>query len=220
VPEKFLICVCASDEARDLALQDTARASILSRAEESVYQRLRSDKRRRDWLAGRVAAKRALCLFFQQTKGFEPAFPILEIGTDSRGAPLCAAPGSPHFSISHCAAGGLCAAAWDGRRVGADWEPVAPRSSELKNLFCRPGELSSEQDHPSGQTRLWAIKEAALKLLGVGLACPPRDVEVGAAGIIFHGDARRHWAELGSPKISHAAATIENCAVAVVTTGD
>jgi phosphopantetheinyl transferase len=37
----------------------------------------------------------------------------------------------------------------------------------LTRLFACPGELPPDKDDPLGQTRLWAVKEAVLKLLGL-----------------------------------------------------
>jgi 4'-phosphopantetheinyl transferase len=143
-------------------------------------------------------------------------FAVVEISSDAQGAPLCSAPEAPSFSISHCAAGGLCAVGLGGRRVGADWELVAPRSRDLARLFARPGELAPGADDLA-QTRLWALKEAVLKLLGLGLTVAPRDVE-GAPELKLHGRALRRWQELGSPPLRQAVSQGASSVAAVVYT--
>lgn len=178
---------------------------------------MRCEKRQLDWLAGRLAAKRALRRYFREATDSEPGLATLEIASDAQGAPLCSMPDAPSFSISHCAAGGLCAVGLAGRRVGADWEMVAPRSRELARLFACPGELPPGQDDPRGQTRLWAVKEAVLKLLGLGLAAPPRDIQT-QPWLGLTGRARERWLELGSPTLCPAVTQIGDSIVAVVHT--
>ena len=195
----FLIGSSLAHEARALAAQAQQRARLLNPAEEAHYLRLRSDKRRLDWLAGRLAAKRALRRYFRETAGAAPEPASIEIASDAQGAPLCATPGAPFFSISHCGAGGLCAVGLSGRRVGADWELIVPRGRELARLFALPGELPPGQDDPFFQTRLWAVKEAVLKLLCLGLAAPPQDIQT-RPRLELRGRARRRWQELGSPE--------------------
>jgi phosphopantetheinyl transferase len=213
----FLTGFCPPDEARALAAQPSQRASIFSPAEESHFMRLRCEKRRLDWLAGRVAAKRALRRYFGSAAASAPALAVLEISSDAQGAPLCSVPDAPSFSISHCASGGLCAVGLSGRRVGADWEMVAPRSRELAQLFACPGELPPGQDDPLRQTRLWAVKEAVLKLLGLGLAAPPRDIQT-QPWLSLAGRARQRWLELGGPNLLSAVTQIGDSVVAVVHT--
>ena len=106
------------------------------------------------------------------------------------------------FSLSHCAAGGLCAAAWGPSRIGADWEGVEPREEAVVRLYAHPEEISEALlSSPEEATRLWTLKEAVLKLLGTGLACDPRDVR-GLPGLELHGSARGRWEELGRPRIA------------------
>ena len=155
--------------------------------------------------------------YFRKTSASKPELAALEITSDDRGAPLCAVPNAPLFSISHCAAGGLCAVGLSGRRVGVDWEMVAPRSRELAQLFSCPGELPPDQDDPRSQTRLWAVKEAILKLLGLGLAASPRDIQT-HPWLCLTGRARERWLELGSPTLCPAVTQIDDSVVAIVHT--
>lgn len=211
----FLTGFCRPDEARALASQTSRRAGILGRHEVPLYQGLRCEKRRLDWLAGRLAAKRALRRYFCDLQGRSPALTALEISYDSQGAPRCALPQAPFLSISHCAAGGLCAVGLSGRRVGADWEVVVSRGPELTRLFACPGELPLGPEDPFAQTRLWALKEAALKLLGLGLAAAPTEVRA-QPWLGLAGRTRQRWEDLGSPALSPVVARVRGCVAAVV----
>ncbi|MDD5657050.1 MAG: 4'-phosphopantetheinyl transferase superfamily protein [Elusimicrobia bacterium] len=196
----FLTCVCLPEEARELELSADKRGTLLGPEERACYGRLRSQKRRWDWLSGRAAAKRVLRRYFQEIENRAVGLADIEIAPDAQGAPVCVLPGAPSFSITHCAEGGLCAVGLDRRRVGADWEIIAPRARALARLFARPGELPEDADDRA-TTALWAVKEALLKLLGLGLACPPTDVEVRAEPVL-HGRARERWAGLGAPRLA------------------
>ena len=213
----FLTGLCLPAEARALALSAPQRALILGPAEEAHFQKLRCDKRRLDWLAGRAAAKRALRRYFRAVSGHEPDWRELEISADAQGAPRCAVADAPFFYISHCAAGGLCAVGLGGRRIGTDWEMVAARSRELARFFAGPDELPPGQDDPRSQTSLWALKEAVLKLLGLGLAASPRDVAT-RPELHFIGRARARWIELGRPRISQVSAHDDDAVAVVVHT--
>jgi phosphopantetheinyl transferase len=94
---------------------------------------------------------------------------------------------------------------------------VAPRSRKLTQLFACPGELPPGQDDPRGQTRLWAVKEAILKLLGLGLAASPREIQT-HPWLCFTGRARQRWLELDSPTLLPAVKQIDDSVVAVVHT--
>lgn len=223
--EAFITGICPRDQAAALSASQLLRQRILSQVEAEHYRTLRTDKRRLDWLAGRAAAKAALRLYFRKTLGHDLDPATLEVAANAQGGPVCSRPDAPAFSISHCAAGGLCVAGFSGRLIGADWETVTPRTRGLARLFTREGELPVDREaSPLELTRLWAVKEAVLKLLGLGLACSPRDVEavlaLGAQPIRFHGAARARWESLGSPRVSIAMTDDTDSVAAVAYTGD
>jgi 4'-phosphopantetheinyl transferase len=98
-------------------------------------------------------------------------------GSDDHGRPrLVGAVG--HVSMSR--AGGLLVTAVSERPVGVDVASVAAVEAAPLDAFT-PGELVviDGQDAPGRErTRLWAAKEAVLKLDGRGLDVDPRVVEV------------------------------------------
>src|SRR5437870_925398 len=113
--------VCPASEAN--ALLSAGRAGEwLNAAEQVVFAGLAVEKRRRDWFAGRVAAKKALRARFP---ALAPA--DIEIFNADGGKPSARLPGlaAPELSISHCAKGGLCAVSGGSGPIGADIEPVA-----------------------------------------------------------------------------------------------
>lgn len=182
-------------EARELDAPGFRPADWLTPAEEAALAAFPTDKRRRDWLAGRVAAKRAL----SKASG-RPARECA-VEPDALGRPKAAGL-DVSLSITHCELGGA-AAALAGGQVGVDWEPVRPLSARAIELFAGPEELAG-QDGDEAAIRLWTLKEAALKLLGLGLSDGGRAARVAlgeSPRVEFSGAALDAWRALGAPKI-------------------
>lgn len=155
----------------DVWLTDRERLSLRS---------LRGLKRRREWLAGRVAAKLALV---QHAEGRHPT--SLEVLNVRRGEqagrpratflPTGSTAGA--VSISHC---GRCAVAAATRMgsVGIDVEEVRPRHAAFRTkvLSGRWADLASDLRRQMGMsevattTLIWSVKESVLKCRGRGLA--------------------------------------------------
>ena len=105
-------------------------------AEELAELEALPERRRRDRIAGRLAAKRALAAHFSAEYGWDAQAQELVIANDTDGRPLLRLPkgapaSAPSFSIAHCAAGGAAAAAAPGRRVGIDFELVVSRPAAV-----------------------------------------------------------------------------------------
>ncbi|MCM2267317.1 MAG: 4'-phosphopantetheinyl transferase superfamily protein [Elusimicrobiales bacterium] len=161
----------------------------LSRREADVYGAFRIEKRRSEWLAGRLAAKAALA-----GMGKPPA--ELEIGMDHLGRPCCA---GALVSISHSNGWALAAFRPGSSFLGADLEKIESRHPAWYSDYFHPAELP--QPDPSEGTRLWAIKEALMKALGLGLMADPLDIRVGER-ISFTGRTLERYRDLGSPEFS------------------
>lgn len=167
----------------------------LTPAEAAACAAFPAEKRRRDWLAGRVAAKRALARLWGRAPrecGVEP---------DAQGRPRPAGLAGS-LSISHCILGAAAAARKTGL-VGVDWETVEERPARVVELFAREDERAFVAT-PDAQTRLWALKESALKLLGVGLSGGAHAARVhfeDAPRVEFFGAAQAAWRSLGSPAV-------------------
>jgi len=162
-------------------------AGALSPAESLRYAAFRLDKRRREWLAGRLAAKTLLA----EGAGGLSAF---EIGMDRYGRPAC---GGQLLSISHSNGWALAALKPGSVFLGADLEKIEERHPAWYADYFHLSELPAAD--PSAATRLWAIKEAVMKALGLGLMADPMDIKEGGAGIELRGKALERYAEMGSP---------------------
>jgi 4'-phosphopantetheinyl transferase len=157
--------------------------ALLSPAEQERAERFRFPKRRREWTAGRAAAKLALR---DASAGFrEPG--DLTILTDPSGQPrVTNAQGySTDFGVSITHAGGVAAAlAFPlDRPIGLDLEPVAVLDAGLAILACTEQEqrwlaACPEKLRTEALLRIWTAKEAAVKLTGTGLGVPLTQVRV------------------------------------------
>ena len=166
-----------------------APEGALSPREAQVLEAFRIDKRRREWLAGRLAAKALL----SEAEGGAPRSG-LEITPDAYGRPSC---GSRLVSISHSNGWALAAYKEGSSFLGADLELVERRHPAWYSDYFHPSELPVPD--PSAGTRLWAVKEAAVKALGLGLMADPLDIRETPRGLEFRGRAQERYAQLGSP---------------------
>jgi phosphopantetheinyl transferase (holo-ACP synthase) len=138
------------------------------------------ERRKEDWLAGRVAAKDAVRRFLWE-RGAGPLWPIeVEILAGEDGAPEVRAPGGLDLrvSISHKQGRALAMVA-EGVDPGVDLETIEPRPPELdRSAFTERerGWLSArpEAERDAWRARLWAAKEAAAKRRRTGLGDPRR----------------------------------------------
>jgi 4'-phosphopantetheinyl transferase len=163
---------------------------LLSPAEQARYQELKVDKRRRDWLLGRWTAKQLLQGVLIELSGWVAPLDRLVIANEPGGRPYLELTGMPplwqrsllSLSISHSGERCLCAAvAGTGWLVGADVEQIAPRSAGFVADYFGVAEQALVSAAPAGQrdelvNAIWSGKEAALKVLGVGLGRDSRDV--------------------------------------------
>jgi 4'-phosphopantetheinyl transferase len=159
----------------------------LSAKEAEVYALFRIEKRRAEWLAGRLAAKAVA------GEGGEKPFSALEISSDLLGRPSC---GGALLSISHSGGWAVAAAKPGSAFLGVDLEKVEERHPAWYTDYFHPTELPKPD--PSEGTRLWAIKEAVMKALGLGLMADPMDIRT-AGEVKFTGKTLERYREMGSP---------------------
>ncbi len=126
--------------------RDVTDVADLSPQERSEFDLLSHDVRRRDWLAGRRAAKRAIA-----------AHATSSVGPTS-------------VSISHCDGLGLAAIADHPVRIGVDLERDGQIAREHRRYFLAPAEWTIADR--VGATLVWALKEAAWKALALTDATP------------------------------------------------
>lgn len=152
--------------------------SALSPLEREGLARCRTDKRRREFVAGRIAAHRALALL---EPGLRAEVTVREDGRPDSGRPLFSPEQGLALSISH-SAGLAVAGVARGGALGVDLEQRVEASEAFLEEAFAPGEregyfamCESEMD-PT--TAAWAMKEAVLKVWGVGLRAPLQKVAV------------------------------------------
>lgn len=186
---------------------------ILCEEEEAAYRALPTPKRRRDWLAGRVAAKRLIGAELSKIGGHYLDSQIKVFNRPSgqpdwsvevsQALPLPRWP----ISISHSSSIAACALNTQEGAVGMDIESVEERNPAWLEIAFHPSELSPEvRKDPALQTRLWTTKEAVLKLLGLGLRVDLWDVRcaAGAGGQVeakLYGLSQHQYRQMGSPQI-------------------
>jgi len=143
----------------------------------------RFEKRRRDWLVGRWAAKVALLDI-----GGLPRSDIcrLEIASAADGAPSPMIDGRPcraRLSLSHSNNRAFAAVSRGGSALGCDIEQIEPRSEGFVETFFTTAERARVgQADPWLRdilvTMIWSAKESTLKALRTGLRVDTRSVEV------------------------------------------
>ncbi len=163
----------------------------LSPDEALRYSTFRMEKRRSEWLAGRLAAKLLLAGGAAGKK-----LSSFEITADSLGRPSC---GGALLSISHSGGWAMAAGKPGSGFLGADLEKTEERHPAWYRDYFHSSELPKPE--PSEATRIWAMKEALLKALGLGLMADPLDIRTDEK-IRFSGKALKRYMELGSPSFS------------------
>lgn len=153
----------------------------------------RFEKRRRDWLLGRWAAKVAL----QAITGLSHRdIARFEIASATDGAPLPRLDNRPYpvaLSLSHSNNRALAAVMQAATPLGCDLELVESRGPGFVETYfttaeCEAVERANPEDRDTLITVIWSAKESALKALRHGLRVDTRSVEVSADGEIATAD--------------------------------
>lgn len=176
-------------------------AHWLTGDELAVLASWRSETRRAEWLAGRLAVKRLL----RDSFGLPPH--LCAVGRD--GAAPCILPRGPTgvplarlcLSLSHSAGLGAATVSdlgWEGA-AGIDVQIVRPVRPGLGARVLTLGESAQvkarfgDGGDPNGLLLLWALKEAAIKARRAAWGRALREIAVemagpGAATIFIHGE--------------------------------
>jgi phosphopantetheinyl transferase len=159
---------------------------VLGQEERPQWDRLTAPKRRREWLAGRVAAKDAIRRLLLATRGVS-IFPAdIAIVPEANGRPRAEgkALSGLGLSISIAHTDGVAvaiAAALEGG-VGIDVERVDRRRGEYERAAFSADEVrllgpETDLERRERSLRLWCAKEAVAKALGRGLMGSPLNLE-------------------------------------------
>ncbi len=185
-PTVALVRVPASE-----AVRAAWEREYLSPAEASLVGTRATEKRRAEFVAGRLAAKAAAALLLGPP--WSPGdVAVLREGNATTGAPRLALSrwpaGELRTSISH--ADGLALAAASRERVGIDLVAVEDHGSPFAAEAFAPGELDrwrgslgSSATADEAVAVAFAAKEAALKWMGAGLTVPLHRVVVLPIGV-------------------------------------
>jgi 4'-phosphopantetheinyl transferase EntD len=145
-------------------------AGLFTPNERAALETLTFQRRRQDWLAGRLAAKRAVRTLFRDRGDRVPRYSSIEVANDAAGAPLLTlmdrprAPERVGLSIAH-SDGTAVAAVSDRCIVGVDIEAGRSLDTRLVRRVLTSAELarwSAGSVRPS-PIALWTAKEAAFK---------------------------------------------------------
>jgi len=185
----------------------------LTPSEMAAYDAWQSPKRRAEWLAGRLAAKRLAGDLF----GLEPqAFTVGREGV----APCLVGADVPPVLLSLSHSHGLGAATLsDGRQEGSagiDAQRIRPVHRGLCARVFTAGERSQiaahfgAEDDPAGMLLFWALKEAAIKARRAAWGRPLREIEARIVGGGGEQEEGRAVVEMtGEPPLSGAFERVE-----------
>ncbi len=161
------------------ASQDPAH--WLTASELAVFAAWPSETRRREWLTGRLAAKRLI----RDAYGLSPL--TFSIGRDG-DAPCLLGADTPPLCLSLSHSHGLGAATFSDPQTegtaGIDVQWVRPVHPGLCRRVFTPeeqaqiAEMFGREDDLEGMLLLWALKEAAIKARRTAWGQPLRDIEV------------------------------------------
>lgn len=170
--------------------------SFLSDEEMIFLGSLKNEKRRIEWQAGRLSAKKLIAGLTKKD------MPDLDVCYDDMHRPVC---GGIPVSITH--SGGLAAAAYSDRRIiGIDLEIIRPHSLRLAKDYFLEEEISCLDSE--NIVMAWTRKEALLKALGLGLTVPAKSINAANEKPIFFGKALERYNEIGSPDLRIVTARI------------
>ncbi|HXR72243.1 4'-phosphopantetheinyl transferase family protein [Actinocrinis sp.] len=165
-------------------LPDAARAALelreLHPQEATHATTLWLLKRRLEWVAGRLAASRAVRAHQRRHLGHEPGprrVKVSQIRSGPRaGKPTVNAP--VQVGLSH--SGDFAVAACGPRPIGVDLERTRPMPPPLLELLAAADPIDGAPECRAlaqmAPSLHWACKEAVLKQVGIGLRMDPREV--------------------------------------------
>ena len=146
---------------------------ILTDRERRMFEGFSHERRRDEWLSGRIAAKRAVRRVLGACDGSLPSYADVDVWNDVNGAPRLTIRHRPSLggrlsvSISHTTGAGLAAVVdrAESGSIGVDIEPTTTLPMPLIRRVMSPDErarLDTGSESPSALA-LWTAKEAALK---------------------------------------------------------
>lgn len=158
---------------------------VLTKSEREYFaQEGKLEKRKREWLAGRIAAKDAVRTFAGK-QGIRLCPADIEISYNDAGQPIVTIDSQPSLnikvSIAHAEGSGIAIAG--ANPCGIDIEPARNRGEDFIDMAFTDKEKmffigKDESEKWEIITRLWCAKEALSKSIGQGLSGAPKTFEV------------------------------------------
>jgi phosphopantetheine--protein transferase-like protein len=203
---------------------------VLSRRERQEWNSMRAvDKRRREWLLGRCAAKDAVRLLVERHLGVQLSPADVEIVPDPYGCPRAEGAWTrrlkiqPVISISHSHGIAVALAAMDSSQmVGIDLENLQHRREDFQAIAFSPDERNlleslREDLRQEWALRMWCAKEAVAKALGRGLSAGllayhiiNAEIDTGLVQVELRDGALKHFPQLrGKPMIAYTAREVD-----------
>lgn len=163
------------------SIASDSRPDYLNDEEIKLWEALKTDKRRRDWLLGRRTAKQLLAGLVNARFDRDLALDEITIRPHADGWPMVELPSldglaAVTLSISHSHDWAFCAAVeGQNRPLGADIEANERRSAAFAEEYFTPLEIQFLAAAPTEQrdiltNAIWSGKESALKAIRRGLA--------------------------------------------------
>lgn len=167
---------------------------FLTARELQTFNAFKIEKRKREWLAGRLALKNAARLKFNVN------YADIEIAPLESRQPVLFIKGKQSYpvSVSH-SEGYACAVMATGvYSVGIDIEKIRDYEPAFKTDWFLPeeGNITNED-----YTLSWTRKEAVLKAMGIGLNVDLRDITFKNNRPVFAKTALKAWQKLGRKNI-------------------
>jgi len=222
-PRTVLSATLSSEEAaRQLEALDLRLDQLVTMPDLEAYHRQKSERRRGEWLAARMAVKGLAGDWLQAQYGVRPTPDALLVVKDEHGAPSLVVRGdfADRFpearfltvSLTHSDNVAMAALAVNPQiRIGIDIEKIAPRPDAFADTWLDASERVLEVRTPEGEiasedariTALWCLMEATTKALGLGFNLAVSEVIItqidpdGTASLAVYGRAAERLVHLG-----------------------
>ena len=145
----------------------------LSEEERSCLASFGSEKRRREFVAGRAAARQLLADCLDTPPARVPLRRAEDDAVDVTGTDW-------HVSIAHSGPHAIAAAAQ--HRIGADLEHIEPRDPDIARFLFAPEDRGLVDSLPYASDAslilCWTLKEAVLKARRTGFRTSPKEVHL------------------------------------------
>jgi 4'-phosphopantetheinyl transferase len=155
--------------------------NLLSRGERDQYNSFKIIKRKNEFLASRILAKKLI------SDSFNCKLDDIEIKNDNDRKPYAVINKNLSFYISISHRENYIAAAFNrdlSPYIGIDVEIIEKKNRKYLEDFMSSYELASDDENI---IRIWTLKEAILKMLGKGLSVSSNDIEIRDDDIILEG---------------------------------